>query len=330
MTGAYDVAVLGSGPAGAACAALLAKAGASVTLLERPARPPDGVELLSGRARGALADLGLGVPGAAVVETLARWRGAPTRVSTALASPWGAGLAVVRRALDDTLRAYAVAAGATPSHVLSVGRVGGGWRVATAAHGVAIADFLVIATGRCGSAPVDRSRPDRASHVAVLAQVPDVDRGASLLVETSAHGWWYVLPDPRRGRFVAWCAETRRLRGRAVPVARLWRRELGQTRLTKAALRGSAPRGPLVCRPAGAARSDPAAGNGWLAVGDAGFATDVLSGQGLEFALLSARAGAVAVAAEDRTAAVRAYATWLADVAASHLRMREEWTGFRV
>ncbi|MBV8073891.1 MAG: NAD(P)/FAD-dependent oxidoreductase [Candidatus Eremiobacteraeota bacterium] len=147
-----DAIVVGAGPAGASTALLLARAGASVTLVERarfPRRKPCG-EYLSAGAVAALDALGIGEQ----VRGLAR-----PLDGVRLVTPWTApvelrfprpALALGRDRLDAAILEAALAAGARVVYdrVLDVGREDGRVRgVRTAEHGELRGRFVVGADG---------------------------------------------------------------------------------------------------------------------------------------------------------------------------------------
>lgn len=131
----YDVAIIGGGPAGAALAALMARGGRRVLLLERSAAPRHKVcgEFLSPEAITSLEELGL----RSALERLA-----PVSIRSArLVAPGGSELTLPlpapawglsRLALDPALRSEAARSGAevrSGAEAVSQGRTSQGWSV---------------------------------------------------------------------------------------------------------------------------------------------------------------------------------------------------------
>jgi flavin-dependent dehydrogenase len=139
--------VAGGGPAGAAAAALLAKAGREVVLVEREAAPAHKIcgEFLSTEAQEYLAALGMDVAvlGGHRMTHVRLVRGA--RVITAKL-PFE-GLGVTRRRLDEALLAHAAACGVEVRRGQAVRHVRG-LAVEVDRGGVLHPEILMLATGK--------------------------------------------------------------------------------------------------------------------------------------------------------------------------------------
>ncbi len=143
--------VVGGGPAGAALAIKLARAGKSVVLLERDPGPAHKVcgEFLSREAGVYLASFGLDLPtlGAVAIDTLRFCEGAHV---SEVALPFVA-CGLSRFVLDDALLCSAESSGADVrrgSKVVELGREGAGWRARLTDGAFVDADEAFLATGK--------------------------------------------------------------------------------------------------------------------------------------------------------------------------------------
>jgi menaquinone-9 beta-reductase len=148
MTGAV---VVGGGPAGAALAIRIARAGGRVTLCEREVGPVDKVcgEFLSREARLYIASLGLDLPalGAICIDEV---RLCDRGRVTAVALPFSAS-SLSRRVLDEALLGAACRAGAVVrrgAKVVGLSRDGSRWAARLADGEVISADAAFLATGK--------------------------------------------------------------------------------------------------------------------------------------------------------------------------------------
>lgn len=309
---AYDVAVIGAGPAGAATALQLARAGCRVLLIERSTFDAPRVgESLAPSVQPLLVELGvwdrfLALGPLPCWGTRSVWGAAEPQVHSHLMSPYGCGWHVDRLRFDRLLAEAAVAAGAT---LLAGVRLGdcveqrdGAWRL-TVCGGERISQatvrVVVDAAGRGARVSqtlgAKRLVCDRLVGVAVLfGGVPNDSQGYTL-VETSADGWWYSAP-VGSDRMVVMLMTDGDLGGRGGLMCRAnWQVRLQAAHATAARL-GDAPAvwGPRVFSAVSQRlhRNDTA--SRWLAVGDAALAVDPASGSGVVRALRTARAGAEA------------------------------------
>ncbi|WP_137126129.1 NAD(P)/FAD-dependent oxidoreductase [Roseomonas sp. HF4] len=146
-----DVLVAGGGPAGAACAIRLARAGRHVLLVEREAGPREKVcgEFLGADAQACLAALGIDLPALGAVR-ITEARIARRAAHAAFALPFAA-WGLPRSVLDEALLRAAAAAGATVLRGRSVTdatREGDAWCLRLADGARLRAPHLVLATGK--------------------------------------------------------------------------------------------------------------------------------------------------------------------------------------
>jgi flavin-dependent dehydrogenase len=284
-----DVAVIGGGPAGASCARLLAAAGLGVALVDHEAGRLSRAELISARARWWLRDHDL--CGVDVHETLSWWGGDAPVIRDAFWDPYGPALAIERSELDAALRGQAVGAGAmlVTRRITSLVRTGDRWHLGDGL----VADWVVIATG-CGLPALGRGGRTLLAQRAVLARYRH-DGPPRLCIERTAGGWLYGLPDPAGGTLVGLCTAGPGDLDAALRSSRL----LGEV--------GRATRSrPWSCSASVRAYAR-VAGPRWLAVGNAAFAPDPLSGGGLWFALETARTASGVVLGHTTAEAYEAY-----------------------
>lgn len=340
----FDVAVAGGGPAGAATALALARAGRRVLLADAgpvgrwrigEGLPPAAHSLLD--ELGVLGRLRAG-PHRPSFGNVSAWGAGEPRTTDFICRPHGRGYQLDRPCFDAMLRAAAADAGATlredarlvpaepaddargKAHVL---------RLVEGARSTAVScRWLVGAGGRSAGMArrlgASRSRTDRlVAFFMPLRAAGDTDRDGRTLVEAAEQGWWYSALLPSGLRLVAYLSDPDLAdRGRLLSTAGLWA-QLGQTRLLSAlcATHGHAPAGiPRACD-ASSGRLDRFAGERWLAAGDAALSFDPLSSQGISNALHTGLEGGRAIdAALDGDAGAGArYGAHLAAIHAAYL-----------
>lgn len=300
------VLVAGAGPAGSATARRLANRGLDVLLVERSrfGEPRVG-ESLAPAVQPLLRELGLWEGFLALrplpsYGTRSSWGSADQEVHSHLASPWGCGWHVDRRAVDAMLATAAADAGArllTGVSVQAVEWVHDRWRARLSSGAEVEADVVVDAVGRparvARSLGAGQHRFDRL--VALSAVASDAPAGPHLVVETTPDGWWYESPLPGGGVVVMLLTDADECRRMGLTDGDRWRRALARTDHAAAALRGRVPCGDPRVHPATSSRLSRRDALAWLAVGDAALAVDPVSGSGVLRALRTAAAAADAV-----------------------------------
>ncbi|WP_209379715.1 NAD(P)/FAD-dependent oxidoreductase [Pararoseomonas baculiformis] len=297
-----DALVVGGGPAGAAAAITLARAGASVTLVEREARAREKVcgEFLGPDAAQALARLGL---------SLADLGAAPIGRARLAAGPRDAGWnlpfqawSIPRAPLDEALLSLASEAGATVLRgraVAAAGRDGRGWMARLSDGGVLHAPALVLATGKHELR--GHARPGRRGAVGLKLplRLATPLEGAVLLLPF-AGGYAGLQPRPDGGANL--CAALWQAGDEARHPAALLARVSAGSALAASWLRGAEPAWPrplTVARiPYGFLHRDGAAAEpGLYRVGDQFAVIPSLAGDGVAMALAGGEAAAQAILA---------------------------------
>jgi flavin-dependent dehydrogenase len=309
-----DAAVLGGGPAGIAAAIALSRAGLRAVVIEESdygafrigeTVPPD--------LRSVLRELG-------AWESFARdghlpssgngsaWGSAGLEVRDAFLDPRGHGWHLDRARFDATLAAEAQRAGAevkTRTRLIQGDRQGDAWSLflkGPSGTSRLAADWIVDASGR-GAAFARRHgarRLHRDRLVACFAVFAWPDRGAPAdlhtLIEAAEDGWWYTARLPGDRAVVSWMSDGDLVRRDGLHRRDPWIERLGRTRHVRELLRGAALRSDVAVRAAASHCLDRAAGDGWIAVGDAACAFDPLSSAGIVTGLRSGLEAARAVA----------------------------------
>jgi flavin-dependent dehydrogenase len=298
--------VVGAGPAGAAAAIWLARAGCSTTIITRDSRPTvSRGETLAAAGLEVLRVLGvrdrfLDAAHRPCLRTCVAWGESELTSHDQLFRLLGNGWQIDRARFDSMLVDEAEAAGARivrAACVTAVERCDPLWRVRFVKGDCQLSeecDWLVDATGRraalsrmVGGRWVETDR--LVAQIGCLASHSDRSRGEGvLLIESAEHGWWYSVVSPDGALLAAYLTDRdRTARGQ-------WAVELESTRHTGERARGCALMQLFGC-PASIGYCAPAAGPDWVAVGDAALAHDPLSGQGLVHALLTGMRGAEAL-----------------------------------
>jgi flavin-dependent dehydrogenase len=315
-----EVVILGGGPAGAAAAITLARAGRSVVVIEKSQYEQARIgETLPPTARLSLAKLGVWEPFLAAghlpspgVQSV--WGEDGVYEQHFIFNPYGHGWHLDRRRFDTMLAHAARQAGARFWCGAQLGSclplAAGGWQVEVIA-GVPgngrrqhlRATCVIDATGRAAVVArqhgAKRINTDRLVGLAgVLAPRsregagPENEYDACTLVEACAEGWWYSALLPCAQLLAVYMTDADLLPRHRGLWRAFWHARLQQTTHTQARLCAfDLQAGPRVVA-ANSSRLESVSGDGWVAVGDAAMAFDPLSSQGLTHALASGiRAG---------------------------------------
>lgn len=302
-----DVVIVGAGPAGAVTAINLAPF-QRVFLVERRVEiAPRVGESLVPAARRLFADMGL-------LESFLHeqhepwygnrsvWGSSEPEERDFLRDPDGHGWHLDRPRFESWLRALAQERGAellSPATLDSLQRSDEKWlvRLKTDENPVEVtARFIIDAGGQ--SAPVARKLGLRSrvleNLVCCYVYGRDQSTGARGLtyVEAVRNGWFYTAPIPHSRRILAFHTDAD-LHDKRLGVIEWSEEATGLATLL--ANVGFAPDDETFVASARSAVLHPAAGKGWLAVGDAAISFDPLSSQGLFNALFTGLAAAEAV-----------------------------------
>jgi flavin-dependent dehydrogenase len=337
-----DAIIIGAGTAGSVAALNLAPF-RRVLVLERNATPNWRIgESLPGAARRLLTDMGLLEPFAESGHLprhalLSVWGGTGPEVRDALADPDGHGWQIDRVVFEGQLRDEALRRGATllsPAKVVRVERTAEGWLVTFERQGntFQVASRLLIDAAGRGSRHlsglgVPHHIDDKLSCAWIRADGVALPAG-TIQIEAEADGWWYAAPLPQCAGILAFHTDA------DLPAARDGR--------TLSSLLARARALPMLggllqdtgwdhgergyCAAQGA-WLETAAGENWLAVGDAALAFDPIAAQGLFNALYLGLAAAEAAQRwfEGESEALCEYASEVARIRDVYVDHRAAW-----
>ncbi|MES2208125.1 MAG: FAD-dependent monooxygenase [Pseudomonadota bacterium] len=297
-----DVLVVGAGPAGAIAARLLAQAGYRTGLMDDIRQTEKVGESLAGAARPLLRDLGLlewmDDSGAKpCMGNLSAWGSEELVATDFIRDPHGMGWHLNRVCFDTGLREAALAEGVQwyASKLQAVIAETEQWRIPLSMQDIKTR-WIIDASGRrsvCAKR-LGCKRLKDAPLIAVYAWGENNDQDERTLIEAVPYGWWYTAPLPEGRRVVSLHVEAKE----AASFMRhpgLWHEYMAGTHHIRQ-LCSTQHWSSLRAAEAGSSRLAQAAGNRWLAIGDAALAFDPLSSQGMFNALYTGLRGAQAVA----------------------------------
>lgn len=288
----WDVAVVGAGPCGSALASLLARAGARVALVDRGRfenRRPG--ELAAPECKAAIRQLGLEHLLSHPISTetpsvLSIWGGEERVEYDFIRSPHGSAHALDRRAFDQAMAHAAQTAGAD----LRIGKAciverGEDGRLALISAGERIgrAGFVAICDGRHSrGSGLGVPRLALNDHVCIAGILDEPLATPAMLVESVPQGWIYALNQPCGSSIIAVNTRRKFAVGGSARES-LWREACRHSRLIDA----FAPltrEAEIEIWNSAASAATKIGGPDWCLLGDARFASDPLSGQGLKHA----------------------------------------------
>jgi flavin-dependent dehydrogenase len=334
----FDVIIIGGGPAGAAAAITMARRGFRTAIIERSAYSMPRVgETLPPALRNLLVTLGVWQRFLADghVESFAirsAWGAAEPRESYHIYNPYGSGWYVDRARFD---RMLAMAAANEGAHLLIQARIKrlsqdctSGWDIAVMERNrlrCFQAPFLIDCTGQTAAIPTGLPRSfyvvDRLIGIVCL-----FDRMTEpyTLLEAEVSGWWYSAPLPQGRLVVAYMTDADLLADTGYSPYNYWLRQLPEAALTstRAGTQNSLTERKVVSAASLVRR--PVYGTNWLAAGDASFAFDPLSGQGVYNAMNGGILAAEALIArfDGNSESFAEYASWVNSKFSSYLHTR--------
>jgi flavin-dependent dehydrogenase len=339
-----DAIVIGAATAGSVAALNLAPF-CWVLMLESNAAPIWRIgESLPGAAKRLLSDMGLfdafvGSGHLARHALRSAWGGAEPSVRDALADIDGHGWQIDRVKFERQLRAEALRRGATllsPAKVVLVEQSAGGWLVTYEQEGErhrVSGRLLIDASGRgsrnLACRGVRRVIQDRLSCAWIRAGDGTLPAGI-VQIEAEADGWWYAAPLPDAAAILAFHtdADLAAARdGRTLPTLLARARRLPMLgELLGDRQWDQGERGYCAAR---GAWLETAAGDDWLAVGDAALAFDPIAAQGLFNALYLGLAAAEVAARwfAGESGALAEYAAEVARIRDAYIDRRSAFYG---
>jgi flavin-dependent dehydrogenase len=332
----FDVAIIGGGPAGTAAAlTLLRYSTLRPVIVERSSY--DGWRVGETLAPGVLPLLDyLGATNVFEAQgqqraygTSAAWGSADVVSRAFLFTGAGDAWHLDRLRFDAGLAKLAADRGATlltSSFVECEQRIGEAWTLTLNEGQTLCAPFVIDASGRQAVFARRRgARADVVDHLTGIVGVLDANAGdPSTLVESTEDGWWYSAGLPGGKCVAAFMSDADIIRTHAIHTRDAWQQRLARTHATRTRIgSGALTHDPHIC-PAHSQITNPVAGEGWLAAGDAAIGVDPLSSMGIGYALASG-IQAARIAAAPTPHAMQAYAHDVRGHFDNYLRRRADY-----
>jgi 2-polyprenyl-6-methoxyphenol hydroxylase-like FAD-dependent oxidoreductase len=293
-----DVAIIGGGPAGSACAIALSLAGVKCVVVERSVKTDRKAgEIVDSKICIPLRQLGLWEKFASrgylqSAGTSSLWGTEIVERSSSI-DPYGGSFFIDRRDLEELLLEEAAVAGANVirgAAVRTARKLGGAWSLQASggASSVTICSPILIEAsgrGRAIVGPADRRQID--SLTAIIAYPDDLEKmpDQRFCIEATETGWWYAAVLPGRKKVLAFLTDTDLLPPGRTTREKYFTQCLGQTRLIQNRF-GKTP-ASLKLKTVSAASSirNTMNGDGWVSLGEAAATYDPLTGVGIYAAL---------------------------------------------
>lgn len=306
----YDVAIVGGGPSGASLAMSLSRNNRSVVMIERSDYSDEWQygEILSAEASALLSKLDikienllLEVPHIRSQGVLAAWGSSELREKHSIFNPYGTAWHIDRKKFDAALAMLAEDAGAQvlrKTACIFTAYKDDCWKLAVSDHVGKPMDLMarlvVDATGR--AAQVASRAGARICFFDQLISIIGIVKHKShsepaamtvMTMESTQNGWWYVVPLPSGELLAAFMTDSDIfIKAKQSPIT-YWKDMLKNTLHISRLLGEFQLSAKIQVKTARTSRLDIMCGKHWLAVGDAAFALDPLSGDGIHRAIQS-------------------------------------------
>jgi flavin-dependent dehydrogenase len=339
FAGHYDVAIVGGGPAGSVAALQLARAGAAVLLLERETRherrlgetlPPTATRILQ---RLGVWDAFLATAPVPAYVNASAWGSDALHFDDFMFGTQGPGWHIDRGRFEAMLCTSAQRAGTTVLHnspIKSVYMDGRGCQLDFARDCTlqsANAGFLIDASGRGRNGWQPRSqrqRVDRLIGVALTARVAAAREVSSYTLVESVHDGWFYSAQVSTTEIVACFLTDADLYARARRSGSYFRSRLSQAPHTRQRLEAATSVSQTRCTVACSSLRTTAAGENWIAIGDAAFSSDPLSASGLITAVESG-VHAANIVTKTGKPSLRSWSGYLSSTFISYLAQRKQY-----